>query len=355
MMLPICAVMLKWLIMINSVRKSNLLRLFVILPSLVCVLTTSFISLSCSNGRFTGTAESLTIGTMANAGDTLIFIADEEGYFAANGLDVTLKTYDSGLAATNMMLEGEADLAYATEFVVAGKALQKTGISIVATYSKNETVVIAGQKEHGIEHISDLKGKRIGLARGTINEFYLGRLLDLNGISTADVTLVDTKLTQLADALSNGSVDAVVAGSRNIYPIIQQQGSQVFTWPAHSGQPAYGTLVGKNDWITRHAEPVKRLMVSLAQAENYILRHPVEAKALVQKRLNYDDAYMASVWSEYQFFLSLDQSLITAMEDEARWLIGNNLTPEKQVPNFLYFTYEDSLKTVKPEAVSIIR
>jgi NitT/TauT family transport system substrate-binding protein len=43
------------------------------------------------------------------------------------------------------------------------------------------------------------------------------------------------------------------------------------------------------------------------------------------------------------------------MEDEARWMISNNLTQEKQVPDFLNYIYEDGLKAVKPEAVKIIR
>jgi hypothetical protein len=43
------------------------------------------------------------------------------------------------------------------------------------------------------------------------------------------------------------------------------------------------------------------------------------------------------------------------MEDEARWMIRNNLTTEKQVPDFLDYIREDGLKAVKPEAVNIIR
>ena len=56
-----------------------------------------------------------------------------------------------------------------------------------------------------------------------------------------------------------------------------------------------------------------------------------------------------------QFSLSLNQSLVTATEDEARWMIKNKLTTEKTVPNFSDYIYEDALKPVKPEAVNIIR
>ena len=82
---------------------------------------------------------------------------------------------------------------------------------------------------------------------------------------------------------------------------------------------------------------------------------PAEARAIVQKRRNYEDPYMAAVWPSYQYSLSLGQSLITAMEDEARWMIKNYLIAEKRGPDFLNYIYEDALKAIKPEAVNIVR
>jgi hypothetical protein len=43
------------------------------------------------------------------------------------------------------------------------------------------------------------------------------------------------------------------------------------------------------------------------------------------------------------------------MEDEARMMIKNNLTTERQVPNFADYIYEDALKGIRSEAVNIIR
>ena len=71
------------------------------------------------------------------------------------------------------------------------------------------------------------------------------------------------------------------------------------------------------------------------------------------EKLEWDDAYVAAIWPHHQFYLTLDQSLITAMEDEARWMIANKLTTEKQVPNFLDYIYTDGLKAIKPGAVRI--
>ena len=105
-------------------------------------------------------------------------------------------------------------------------------------------------------------------------------------------------------------------------------------WSAQSNQPLYTQVISTDEWITKHPELIARFLKSLAQAEEYVNTHPAEAKAIVQKRLNLDAGYMDTVWQQNQFSLSLDQSLIMAMEDEARWMIKNNLTAEKTGAKF---------------------
>jgi hypothetical protein len=42
------------------------------------------------------------------------------------------------------------------------------------------------------------------------------------------------------------------------------------------------------------------------------------------------------------------------MEDEGRWMIKNNLTSEKTIPNFRDYIYAKGLVDVNPEAVNVI-
>jgi NitT/TauT family transport system substrate-binding protein len=64
---------------------------------------------------------------------------------------------------------------------------------------------------------------------------------------------------------------------------------------------------------------------------------------------------MKSSWNQVQFALSLNESLVAAMEAEAQWMIANNLTTSTQIPNFLDYVEENNLKAVKPESVNVIR
>lgn len=44
-----------------------------------------------------------------------------------------------------------------------------------------------------------------------------------------------------------------------------------------------------------------------------------------------------------------------ATEDEARWMINNNLTRERTIPDLMSCIYIDGLKVIEPKAVNIIR
>ncbi len=132
-------------------------------------------------------------------------------------------------------------------------------------------------------------------------------------------------------------------------------GDNAVVWSAQSSQPLYTQAISTDEWITTHPELVSRFLKSLLQAEEFAVNHPAEAKAIVKKQMNFTDAYVEIVWRQNQFSLSFDQSMILAMEDEARWMISNNLTNETMVPNFLNYLYLDGLESVKPGSVNIIR
>ncbi|RPI32221.1 MAG: hypothetical protein EHM70_09480 [Chloroflexota bacterium] len=309
---------------------------------------------ACQNGAGES-RESIRIGMESTAVNSLIFIAEDQKYFDANKLDVTFVEYPSGLAAVEGMINGEVDLATASEFVIVGKALSHESIQTIATIDKFLHNYLIGRKDLGISTLADLPGKRIGLPLKTAAEFYLGRFLDLNGMNIRQVTLVDVSPPDIMTALTNGEVDAVLAWQPNAKKLEDLLGDGIVRWPAQSEQVTYCSIIGAQAWIDSHSEAVERFLKSLADAQDYLNRRPEDGRAIIQKRLKYDDAYLAAIWPEHNLQLSLDQSLILALEDESRWMIANGLTTETQVPDFLDYISTGALHEVKPEAVNIIR
>ncbi len=125
-------------------------------------------------------------------------------------------------------------------------------------------------------------------------------------------------------------------------------------WPIQSEQPLYALVVARDDWLGAHPGPPVQFLASLADAEAYVAEHPAEARAIVQERLDLDAGYMDTVWQQNRFSLSLDQSLVAAMEDEGRWMIANNMTNATAIPDFGKYIDTAALEQVRPESVRFI-
>jgi NitT/TauT family transport system substrate-binding protein len=134
---------------------------------------------------YSGTPASITIGIPPLESAALIYIAVDQGYFARNGLNVTLRDYNPAIAGVDGLLNGEVDLAGASEYAVVVKAFKKENISIIVSGDEIQTNYLIGRKDRGIQSFSDLEGKKIGIPLGTNAEFYLGRFLVLHGIGPA--------------------------------------------------------------------------------------------------------------------------------------------------------------------------
>jgi ABC-type nitrate/sulfonate/bicarbonate transport system substrate-binding protein len=304
---------------------------------------------------FTGTPDAITLGMppLLDASG-LAIIADDQHYFADNGLNVTLKTFETGSASVDGVLENKADIAIATEFIIVRHGFKQDKISDIGTITKSEKqYFLIGRSDHGILTAADLKGKKIAVPKGTVGEFYLGRFLELHGIDLGEVTIIDIPPQQTIDVIQNGTVDAVVIWKPFADTIKGQLGANGVIWSAESGQLGYWNAICENDWISQNPAIIDRFLKSMDQAARYIINHPAEAKAIVQERLT-DESYVDSTWPDTQFSLSLDQSLITAMEDEGRWMINNNLTAYRSIPDYREYLYPDALEKLKPEAVNII-
>ena len=320
---------------------------------LVPILLLSLVFLSCSTDP--KKLDNITLGTNPIELNALIYVAEERGFFANNGIQIQYRDYATGVAAVNGLLNGENDLAMTTEFVIVGNIFNQKDIVDLACVDESILFYLVAPAQSGIQDIKDLKGKRIGVPSQTIMEFYLGRILEINGIGLEAVTLVNTSAADPGGALSAGNIDAVITWGSYLTDIEKSFSSPMVVLGVQSDQPSFWSAVSTGTWVKQNPALIKRFMTALVQAESDVNRHPAEAKESIRQRLNYTTSYVEKIWPQNQFSLSLDQSLVAAMEGEARWMIKNQMTTEKEVPNFVQYIYVDGLKAAKPEAVNIIR
>ncbi|TKJ25747.1 MAG: nitrate ABC transporter substrate-binding protein, partial [Hadesarchaea archaeon B3_Hades] len=146
---------------------------------------------------------------------SLVYVAENQGFFEKNGLEVTIKGYGSGKAAGDALIAGEADISTSADSVFVSNSFDHADLRVFGTVATAEVKELVARKDKGITTIDDLIGKKIGVTKKSGGEFALGTFLIFNGLSDQDVELVDLKPSEIVEAISNGDIDAAFTWDPN--------------------------------------------------------------------------------------------------------------------------------------------
>lgn len=287
----------------------------------------------------------------------LIAVAQTKGYFAEEGLEMTPLLRSHGKAALQELLDGKADFAGTAETPAMFAIMKGERISILATVqtsSRNNAIV--ARRDRGIIEPLDLKGRTIATTRGTTAHFFIDAFLAARGIANKDIKLVELKPEEMPDALARGEVDAVATFGYGLVKARTKLGDRGITFYDEDIYTQSLIVVAKQEYISRNPGTVRKILRGLLKAEEFAVQNPAEARQLVADLNRVDIKLVSQTLSESRFGVTLDQSLLLSMEDEAQWAIKKgvirNATGE---PNYLDYIYFQGLESVKPEAVRILR
>jgi NitT/TauT family transport system substrate-binding protein len=159
----------------------------------------------------------------------------EKGWFKEAGVDVEFEWFDY-VASMDAFAAGQLDAVAMTngDALVTGATGAKSVMILINDYSNGNDMVVGGP---GISSLKDLKGKKVGVEIGFVSHLLLLDGLKNNGMTEADVELVNVPTNETPQVLSSGQVDAIVAwqpnsgmalklvpGSRPIYTSADQPG-----------------------------------------------------------------------------------------------------------------------------------
>jgi len=292
--------------------------------------------------------EEIIVGKLSNGGDSaIITIARNQGYFIENGLRVTWKEYESSIASMHALQSGQVNTTIVSEYVFAEKAFDQEDLRIIASITTADIYVIAARKDKNISKPSDLKGKKIGITFGSAAEYYLKVFLEKNHLTFSEVSPVNLNTLRISESLNQGSIDAAVI----IEPLLSSS-QDLIIWPAQPGHLYYLLLVTKDNTIKSRPQIIQPLLESLVYAEKFVEESPAEAQEIIKAYYD-DNSFKEEIWQKYTFEVSLSKDLLDVMENEAKWIMQNNLTHKTKIPDFQNMVYKEGVKAVKPEAVSI--
>ncbi len=309
-------------------------------------------ALMCSGIGGNAAAEPLTFATSQSG--WLPWIADDKGFFKANGADIKMEMVSSGVAASKGLMDGRFDIANMSEYAFVANRFKNPDLRIIGTVASISNVRLIGRSDLGVNELSDIAGKRVGLVQGAISQFFLGRLLGLNGISANTVTVVNKSAPDLPNALSAGVVDAIVSWEPYANLSAQAVGKNARVLALQGGQSYYFTIATKAELIERNGDALVGMLRGLIDASNWALTNTDDAKQLLHKNLGLPLEDLDRYWDDLELDVTLSQDILFLMEAEASWRLREGLSTG-DVPDFLQSIETKLLQSIDPIRVSIIR
>jgi putative hydroxymethylpyrimidine transport system substrate-binding protein len=231
-----------------------------------------------SSAAATGQADRMTVilDWLWNPNHAALFAAWRSGAFARRGLDVNLIAPSDPDSPSRLVAAGQADLAigYGSQInmiTAAGLPLLR-----VATLIDSPLNTVMALGNSGVRSLADLRGKRIGISVGGVEEAILDAMLRSAGVGAHDVTVVKVNYNMVS-ALISHRLDAATGAFRNNEVLQVEQLTRikpVVFLPEQHGVPLYDELILMAH-RNRRADPrLRRFMAGLAEGTATLLKDP---------------------------------------------------------------------------------
>ncbi len=152
-------------------------------------------------------AQPLRVATSTWVGYGLLYLADKEGLFKKEGVDVNLQTIDdkpsTAAAISTGRIDGWATTVDTFIFYNASRLGIKQVIAVDQSAGGEGIAATAG-----IKTVADLKGKTIGAEEGSSTYFFLLNVLNDAGLTSKDVNLQSMRAADAGTAFFAGRLDA---------------------------------------------------------------------------------------------------------------------------------------------------
>ncbi|MBM3218420.1 MAG: ABC transporter substrate-binding protein [Candidatus Rokubacteria bacterium] len=291
----------------------------------------------------------MTIATGVDPVFSAYYVAQEEGLFKKHGLDVRINTGPSGSAMVAFLVNGQIESAFGSE--IAGVANHNLDPNVVVAAQATRLVRWLAVVGRNIDNLDQLKGKKVGVARGSGGEVFWLAMIDKLKLKPADYTVVHVEAPEMVAALERGNIDAYavwepwvtrgLAAVKNTKILKDQEGIL-----------EQGVYIYMNrGWITKHPAQAEGFMKALVEATDIINKDRKRAARDVSNFLkNLDQSMVEQLMTKLTFDMELSPTTIDMFRLAESQLKGQGKLAKPV--DYNAFVYPELLRKLQPAKVT---
>lgn len=256
---------------------------------LATVIIMAFILSACSSNSSTGSGGNIHLKIMVGGLNKQIYLPNmltqRLGYFAQEGLNVTLIDEASGQSSEDAVLAGQVDAGsgsynHTIELQAAGKNMECV---VQLDIAPGEAEIVSAKEADQIQSIADLKGKNLGVTElGSGTQTLTTALLHQKGITPDQVHFIPVGAgdTFIA-AMQQGRIDAGMTTEPTISRLLSSGVGKVLTdlrtpdstAAALGGPYPFICVFMSNSYVNSHKDVVQKLVNAYVKTLKWMKAH----------------------------------------------------------------------------------
>ena len=244
----------------------------------------------------------LRIATLKIASQTDVWVAQQRGIYAKNGIDAKISFFNTGAQSIPAMQGGAVDVLLSIPGI--GMVAMERGIDLAAIFQDEiahaappDSASVQVMESSPIKSLADLRGKKIGVGGlSTQNTIAVKMLLDKAGVDLSSVSMSEVPFTAMVNAIKAGHVDAVVP----IDPFTTQlrlSGGRVIAWNYVESVPEQplGVWFTKASFARSNPQVIDAFIRSMKEAVDYLRADETRARDAIAAYTQIDRGILDSM------------------------------------------------------------
>jgi len=294
-------------------------------------------------------ADRVVMGTGIDPSYGQAYIAADAGIFKKYGLDVEIKLFSSGSASTAALIPGDIQVsmtsvpAGALHHAIAPKVVLVGLTDILTSYN-------GCAAQANIKQLSDLRGRKVGIAKGTTSEFSASQALSRIGMTMADIKPVYVEPPEMLAALLRKDIDAFFAWEPWITRAKFAGGDTVNLLTGVEFFLVHNHLVMDKEWVSKNFDVAVRFTKAIKEAGEFVHKNPDKSAKIIARYLKLDEPLVKALLPKTDFMMVLDDTTMAYLKTDVDSLIAGGKV--KAPFNYAAYVYPDVLKAIDPTLVT---
>ncbi|MDR3354543.1 MAG: ABC transporter substrate-binding protein [Synergistaceae bacterium] len=243
-----------------------------------------------------GAEKPVTIRVGVMAGETDSFVApigEELGIFKKYGLEVKFQAFSAGINTVDALTLGQLDFGMAADFAILNRigATDKSDLRIYTKFALAKAGTPFSWKfyvtDDSVKSPADLSGKSVALRKGTVEEYWTARLLEVAGVDPKSVKELPIGSPQEGVAvLKSKQAAGMWGGGQASVELSKIASVRTIADLATINSQTVTVLLSTQKFLSENKEVVVNYIKALDEIVRFINDEPEKTAEIVQKRTN---------------------------------------------------------------------